>query len=360
MKRYRVALSLLTSAAIVAAGVTVLLGVAHSNRRSAEVSAVDIQAAKRPNVHVQILEPALLQDTLLLTGSIRAWEEVTLSAETAGRIEWQGVDDGDPVTARQELVRVDTESLRARLDQAQAQFRLTEQELARAQALRKTGVSSSQELDRMQADRDVAASSVRVSEIALSKSVVRAPLDGLADRVFREVGEFVDVGAPLVRVVQVDRVKIVVGVPEKEVPLFAVGDEVVVQVDALPGEEYKGTIFRIATTAELATRTFSTEVAVDNASGRLRPGMIARVRFVRHRYPDAISVPIYSIIARENSRMVFVEEAGKASARPVEVGFYQSDMVHVTAGLHAGDRVIVVGQRDLRDGEEVLVQEVVE
>jgi membrane fusion protein (multidrug efflux system) len=353
MNMRRTLTSVAVSAAVVLIGVFVMLGAMRSSQGSPEPAVAD---AKLTNVRVQVLAPTVLEDSLSLTGSVVAWEEVMLSAEISGRIESQGVEDGDRVEAGQTLIQIDTESLKARHEQAQAQLKLAEQELGRVDSLSRNGVSSPQELDRVQANRDVAASDLKVSEIALAKSIVQSPIPGIADTTFHEVGEFVDVGAPLVRVVQVDRVKVVVGIPEKELPLFHVGDAVDVIVDALPAQSFTGVVYRIATTAEASTRTFATEIEVANSEVVLRPGMIARVKLVRARYPDAIAIPIYTVISLDDRRIVFVEVEGKAVARPIEVGFYQDNMVHVTGGLQAGDRVIVVGQRDLRDGQAIRVQ----
>lgn len=355
MNARRLLISVGASACVVALGGIIMAGAIHSSKSGADTGALPA-SAPAANVRLVTLAPSVLEDTLMLTGSVAPWEEVTLSAELAGSIEWQGIDDGAPVDAGQELLRIDTESLRARHAQTESQLKLADLELTRVQALSRNGVSSPQELDRAQANQLVAATDLRVSEIALTKSVVKAPLSGIADRVFHEVAEFVDVGAPLARIVQVDRVKVMVGIPEREAPLFSVGNSIDVSVDALPDKTFTGTIYRIATTAEPSTRTFVTEVEVSNAERLLRPGMIARVKLVRNTYPDAIAIPIYSVISLEDRHIVFVEDGGTATARLIELGFYQGTLVHVTSGLSAGDRLIVAGQRDLRDGQAVVVQ----
>ena len=355
MNMRRLAISLAVSCSVMLVGGIIMAAAIHSSAGRGDETPLHA-AAPAANVRVQTLQARTMEDVLTLTGSIGPWEEVTLSAELSGSIEWQGIDDGELVESGQVLLRIDTQSLQARHEQARSQLKLADQELTRIQALSRNGVSSPQDLDRVQANRDVAASDVRVSEIALSKSVVKAPLTGVADRVYREVGEFVDVGTELVRIVQVDRVKVVVGVPEKDVPRFVVGDTVDIVVDALPERAFSGTIYRIATTAEISTRTFATEIEVANPDGLLRPGMIARAILVRETFPDAIAIPIYAAITLDDRYLVFVESEGKAVARSIEVGFYQSNMVHVTSGLDVGDRLIVVGQRDLRDGQSVRVQ----
>ena len=116
----------------------------------------------------------------------------------------------------------------------------------------------------------------------------------------------------------------------------------------------------IAPAADLITHTFDAEIAIDNPDGCLKPGMIARASLVRKQYPDAIAVPIFSTALINDKRYAFVEQDGKAELRQIEVGVIQGSSIHVTSGLQAGDRVIIVGQRDARPGEPVNVTETIQ
>ncbi len=308
-----------------------------------------------PRVAVQVVEPKEVRDILYLVGVAEPWEAVTISSEVTGKIEWQGVDDGDRAAKGQELIRVNTTSLQARLAQVRADFKLAEQELARLSELRERGISSPQEYDRAATNRESTAAMLKMAEIELDHSMIRGEFDGVVDRVFTEAGEYVSVGKPLVRLVQVDKLKVLVGVPERDVPRFNVGDSVLMRFDALPEKNISGRIHRIATTAEPSTRTFVTEIEVDNSDGVLKPGMIARVALARAVYPEAITVPMFALISRPEGRFVYVEDGERASLRPVEVGFFQNEQVLVSSGLSAGDRLIVMGQRTLNDGDTVRV-----
>ena len=94
---------------------------------------------------------------------------------------------------------------------------------------------------------------------------------------------------------------------------------------------------------------------MDNSGGVLKPGMIARVALGRAEYPEAITVPMFTLLSQQEGRYVFVENAGRAVLRPVEAGFFQNDQVLIQSGLAAGDRLIVNGQRNLNDGDAVRV-----
>ncbi len=355
----RVLISALICCAIVAVGGMVILA-AWFDWKNAEASNSNNHAVRTPNVKVKVLETEELRDRLTLTGTVYPWQDVTVSAEVTGNIDWKAVEDGDAVTQGQEMFRIDSDALQAALEQAEAQARLAGQEYDRVRRLLDRGASTRQDEDSAVATRDVASASLRATRIQVEKSVVRAPLDGVVDRVFQEQDEFVDAGASLARVVQVYKVKVKVGIPERDVPSFSEGDKVTVRLDAYPDRTWEGTIHVIAPTADLTTHTFTAEIAVDNPDGCMRPGMIARADMVRAVHPDSIVIPIFSAFLLDDQRYVFVERDGTAELRPIEVGVVQGNAVQVTGGLSPGERLIVVGQRDVRPGEAVKVQEIVQ
>lgn len=314
-------------------------------------------AVKIPNVSVAVLQGTTLEDTLRLTGSVEAWKDVMLSAEIGGKIEAKNAEEGDSVKAGQVLFQIDTESIRAAYDQAEAQFRLATQEFDRTQRLVERGVTAQQNRDSAVANRDVTEASLRSLQIQLNKSIVKAPFDATVDRMFMEKDEFTDTGKPLVRLVQLDKVKVSVGVPERDVLNFKPGDKVKVELDSMPGRVFEGVVSKMAPTADLTTHTFLTEIEVANPDRQIKPGMIARADLVRGVYPDSIVIPIFASALLDDKRVVFVEENGNAVVREIETGVIKGSTVQVTAGLKAGDRLIVVGQHDVRPGEPVKVQE---
>ncbi len=354
----RALMTVLLCGAIVALGygVTTVASRLRIEKLRAEASAPN-GTTKVANVKVQALKPTDVEDRLLLTGGVDPWEDRIVSAEATGKIEWQGVEEGQSVKAGQELTRIDTSLMRAQFDQAQAHEKLAAQELDRARSLQTKGVATGQALDKTQADHDVASASRRLIQIRLDKSVVAAPIDGIIDKLFKDKDEFIDTGQPVARLVQTHKVKVRVGIPERDIGAFHSGDPAVVKLDALPDRQFTGSIHRIGTTAEASTLTFVTEIAIDNTEGVIKPGMIARVSLVRKTCPNSVVAPIFSILSLSNQRFVFVENGGVAHARPIEIGIVQGNLVQITKGLDPGDRVIAVGQRDLKDGDAVNVLE---
>lgn len=319
--------------------------------------AAPIKEVVRRNVAIEIVEPATVYDRFYISGRIEPWEAVTLSAETRGKIEWQGIDEGERVQTGQELFKINRTSIQAQLDQANADAVLAEQELERARALEREGLSATQDYERTMNQQVATAAALRLLEIEYARSVIAAPWDGVVDRVEKEAGEFVDVGTDLIHLVQIDKVKALLGVPEREITHVASGDTVQLHLDAYPERDFEGAVYRIGTSADPVTRTFAVEVAVPNTEGLLKPGMLVRGAIVRKTYPEAVTVPLFAIVSRGDSRVVFVEKDGVVHATPVELNAVQGDRVHVLSGLEPGDRIVVMGHRELTDGEAVLVQD---
>jgi len=351
----RIVISGVVCLLIAGAGAAVIFLTAFFSENPEGVSADQGDVLPAAPVQIEILEPGIVDDVLLLTGRLFAWEEAMVSAETAGAIDWKGVERGDVVSKGQELFHIDVRSIRSTHEQAKARNTLATQNLERARNLVSRGVASQESLEQAQSQYTVAAADLQAAEIQLAKSVVKAPFDGIVDELPREIGEFVDVGTALLRLIQVDPINAAIPVPETDIRFFRVGSKVALSVEALPGEVFEGEIFRVATSADTLTRTFGVEISIANPEGILKPGMTVRARFVRQQFENAITAPLFSIISMENQRFVVVEEAGEAHLRPIQVGRIIGDRVHVTQGLSAGEHLIIAGQRDLREGQPVVV-----
>jgi membrane fusion protein (multidrug efflux system) len=193
-------------------------------------------------------------------------------------------------------------------------------------------------------------------QIEYERGFLKAPLTGMVNQLFVDEGEFVDKGKPFVDLVNVDKIKINVNVPELDVRYLKVGQKTMVRVDAFPGRELFGVIDFVAYKADPATKTFHVKVIVDNPGHDIRPGMIARVAFLRRVIPDALAAPIFSIVDKGGERILFVEKDGVVQARTISIGAIEGDKVQITKGVQPGDNLIVTGQTEVEEGMKVQVQ----
>lgn len=311
---------------------------------------------RRINVAVLEIVPRTVHDVVLLPGEAASWREVRLAAETAGRVENLLVREGDRVTQGQVLAHIDVTALEAELTRARAAFELTEDQLRRRERLFKNSIISEEELDIIKVEHVLTREALRHAEIEFNRGLVRATMDGRVNDLFIESGEFVDRGQAILELVNIETIKFQVRVPEMDVRYLQTGRSVRIMVDAFPDQVFTGVVDFVAFKADAAAKTFRTQVIVDNAHGLIRPGMIARVAFVRRVIPEGVAIPLSALIDRGGERMVYVEEDGVARGRKVEIGVIERDQVQITKGLSFGDRLIVAGQREVEEGSAVVVQ----
>lgn len=186
----------------------------------------------------------------------------------------------------------------------------------------------------------------------LRKSETLSPIDGSVSQAFHEQGEIVEANKPLFTLVATARVKAVFALPERDVALFAKGAPAEVTVASLSPEPLRGKVTLFGVAADPATSTYRLEVELPNADGRLRAGMLAKLRVLRRSIEGTLTAPLFALM-HGGGLHVFVYDNGIARRREVTAGIVDADRQQITAGLAPGELLIVKGQRDLEDGQKV-------
>lgn len=314
-----------------------------------------------------------LADTIDLTAVVEPEAVVRVAAEVPGRIErygvrgeelaWRGrvfpvgasVAEGEPIIAGEALVHLNTDLLQARYDRAAAQAEYDEREFRRIQNLFEAGTTSRTELDDARTRRDVSRASLEEAARELERATIVAPLSGVLNRLPMEVGEYATPGDTVAEIVQTDIVKVLVDVPERDVPTLKTGATVQIVAAAPEDGELDGRITYIDALADRATNTTRVEVTVDNRAGRLRSGQIVRARLTRRVLTDVIMIPLACVIPLEDGKAVYVAEDGRAARRDVELGLIKGRDIRVLRGLQPGEQLIVEGHRYVGPGQPVNV-----
>ena len=299
------------------------------------------------------------------SGTVSAWEEVPVGAETGGLVATGVfVDEGSWVRQGQPLVQLNDALLRAQLRQQQAGVQTAEANaarddaaLARAQELKERGFLSQASLDTALANQrasqaNLASSRAALSETQtrLSQATIRAPVSGqiISRSVTR--GQIVAAGTELFRMVREGRLELDARVPETELGLIRAGQTATVSSDEVG--ETSGRV-RIVT-PEVNNETRLGLARITLGGGNLRPGMFARARIDVGSQP-AVTVPTAAVLYRENRSGVFVLGANnQVRFQPVTVLSRTATQTSVD-GLAAGARVVVAGAGFLGDGDRVTV-----
>jgi RND family efflux transporter MFP subunit len=288
---------------------------------------------------------------LLATGSIDA----RLVDEQEDRYE----------AAREAAISCDAvlRSTRAQKDAAQA--RVDQAKASLGAAKRKVGVAKG--------DWDYAKSMVAFATI-------RAPFDGKVTRRTFFPGDFVHAATgakatSLLRVEQTDKVRVVVYVPDCDVPYCDAGAKATVVFDNIPNRPYEAAVSRVSGSEDALSKTMRVEIDLDNKDGRIRQGMFARATIVLSKVPDALTIPSSSLVvgdegARSKGKKgpsaggakkvgararVFVVEDGQARLRDVRTGINTGREIEVLQGLTDAD-LVVASPRGLEDGSAVEVR----
>lgn len=294
-------------------------------------------------------------DEASAVGTLRADESVVIRPEIAGRIREFGFQEGQAVKKGALLAVLDASEVRAQLASAQAQAKLDEQRLERAEDLHQKKFISQQALDEARSNRARSAASQQEIEAKLAKSEMRAPFAGVAGLRQVSQGAYVAAGTDIARLEKIDQLKLDFRVPETFLARLKTSQPVKVQVDAYPAEAFQGTIYAIEPSVDEATRTVLARARIANNDLKLRPGMFGRVQLQLEVREKALWIPEQAIVPKGQDAFVFRVANGKVELVKVQTGARKVGEVEIRSGLAAGDLVVTEGTQRIGPGSAVHV-----
>jgi membrane fusion protein (multidrug efflux system) len=156
-------------------------------------------------------------------------------------------------------------------------------------------------------------------------------------------------------VLDIERIKVVVGIPETDVDAVRKIDRFDISIEALNNRKISGKKYFLAVAPESMAQVYRLELEVANKQEEILPGMFARVEIVKEEFPDALAIPLYAVISRDNKHYVYVEDNNVAKLQEVKLGILDGWQIQITEGLKPGGKVIVVGQRSVDEGQRLNV-----
>jgi multidrug efflux pump subunit AcrA (membrane-fusion protein) len=193
----------------------------------------------------------------------------------------------------------------------------------------------------------------------LADCQLRAPIAGFIGMRQIDVGVTVAPGVPVISVVDLDPVKVRVGIPESEVGKVREGSRAEVSIPSLDGQKYEGRVEAIAAASDPASRTYVSKIVVPNPEHQLRAGMVSEAHLIGDAQVNALTLP-GSAIVRDTRGVaqvyVLVPGQNRVNSRRVEIGSMIENEVEIRSGLSGNEQVVVDGQNYLRDGSIVKIQ----
>ncbi len=383
-------------------------------------------------VQTSPVEARKIVQTVVATGRIQPVTQINISADVSAKITRLAVKEGDWVERGQFLLELDRERYLAEVESAEANLRSSEadaavvkenldkavKDLARIQDLHGKSLESGSNLDsaasavevdkaRLRSAQDRVSqtrAALKQARDALSKTTIYAPMAGTVSKLNKEVGE-IALGSQfqedtILELANLAGMEALVDVDENDIVQLALGDEATIEVDALPGATFKGTVTDIASSAKIAGQgttdqktEFEVKVAILDPGSQLRPGMTASADIVTEVRENALGVPIQSVAVRTPDQLgasgkstpptagataaaageapaftpdkdgfvqvVFVIENGVAHAKQVKTGIQSDTHIELLEGVAAAEQVVTGSyraiSRDLKEGAKVKV-----
>ncbi|MDL1893561.1 efflux RND transporter periplasmic adaptor subunit [Sphingobacteriales bacterium CHB3] len=332
-------------------------GCGDSNADTSEESKVKNAASNVP-VQVQELKPRPFSETLQLSGTIKAYDDISISPEEGGVVKEWKYAKGQFVPKDAVIVLLTDDVIKPAYDAALAQYKSAELTLQKQQQVYTEQAVSEWQLRTTEYGRDAAKAQAELARSRWERTRIKTPVSGILDERYADVGEMAPPGVPIARVVNINRVKILVNVPERYAGSIKSGTQISLSVLAFPGNTFTGTISFVGAAISPDNRTFPVEAVIANPNFMLKPEMIAKTKLSLSVRKEALLVE-ESIIQQldRNKMVVFVEQDGKAKERIVQLGGRQDGFVEILSGLEAGERIITVGYTDIIDGQHVVATE---
>ncbi len=310
-------------------------------------------------VDVATVEESEWQPWLESVGTLVATQGVIVSTEIAGRVSAIQFESGEQVEAGALLVQLEDSVDRAELDGLAAERRVAQQEYERAKKLVTDKLGSVSKFDRAKANLQNAQAQLEAKRAQLEKKAIRAPFSGQLG--IREVnlGQYLEPGAQIVSLQQLDPIFVDFALPERDQSSLVLDQDISIRIKARPGRLFSGTISAIDPRIDRNTRSVRIRATLTNSERQLLPGMFAEVRILLPMRSGVLTVPRTAITYNTYGDAVFVvqEKDGTLSVehRQVETGEVRDGRVEISSGLSAGERVVSAGQVKLRNGAQVVI-----
>ena len=317
-----------------------------------------------------------ISEKLTYTGTLEAWQKITITPDIGGKVAKIYVEEGQRVERGQLLAEMDVESIQLQLKQteaaqavAEANFKNASRNKERMDRLFQEKAVSDQQYEQVKlvydaakAQLEQAQAAVNMARHTLDLSIMKAPFGGIIASKNAQVGDVINPmmgnfspgsGGGVLTLVDYSRIKIVVEVSQSDILRIYKGQPAAVRVSDGQAKEYPGTVTVVNTTADPLAKKFRVEVLVNNPDLALRPGTFGSCIFEASTHDNALVVPQKAIL---DNKYVFLVEGNKAVKKEVLLGLKNAELIEIKEGLKEGDRVIIEGNYGLAEGTEVEIK----
>ena len=320
-----------------------------------------------PIVEVAEIKLQDFQNFIEVQGSVEADKNVTITAETGGLIKRILVEEGQYVRSGQTLVVLDAEVIAKNIEELEKSLELAKYVFEKQENLYKQNIGSELQYTQAKNNKERLEQSLETLKTQQSKSVVSAPFDGFVDEIFPNEGEMAAPQVPLIRLLDLKKIHVIGDVMESYLKTVKVGKPVDLYLRALDTTFANKTVTRVGKFITPSNRTFKVQVDMDNTNEVVLPNMVCIMRIKNEVLPQVLLVPNESLLqSSSGNNYVYILKKGKkhpyAHKIDIKPGPSDENYTVVLANpdakeeLKAGDRVITVGARGVKEGMEIKIK----
>jgi membrane fusion protein (multidrug efflux system) len=326
-------------------------------KNSAESEKNDKKGDKKPPLSVTaiVVSSKDFSNSISLSGSIEANENVEIRSEVSGIVEKISFSEGTQVNKGQVLLKVNDIELRAQLSQAITRQKLASENERRAKLLLQKEAISQEEYDMASAEFRSLKAQTQLIQAQIAKTTIKAPFSGKIGLRNISPGTYVTPTTIITKLVSSSQVKISFSIPEKYASEIENNTSILFTIPNNP-QKFSAKIYAIEPEIETATRTLKIRAIADNSNGKLLPGTFATIEVSLKNIKDAIVIPTEAVVPIQDGKVVYIANNGKAKEVKIETLARTSKDVVVTSGIKSGDTLLTSGVMSLKDEADIKVK----
>ncbi len=325
-----------------------------------------------PIVTTTIVTESKINNHSILTGTVNSTRVSRISSQISGLAKTLHYKEGDHVSKNNILVSLDSELQQLSVDAAhqasiQAKHELDDakRRLENAKSLKQNSLISDNEFDLLLAEVMIKQASLdrhnaeeKKQRAILQRYEIHAPFSGMVSMKFREVGEWITPGEPVLELISLEQLRAEFRVDQKIYPKVYKNQRIVVSSDVNPDRTFSGVIQSIIHESNTYERTFIIHVPIDQNALKVMPGMSVRGLINLSGNEPQIAIPQDAVIRHpDGATQVWTVKDNKVTRQIIELGERFEDMVTVKQGLRAGDKLVIRGNESLQDGQAVRIRD---
>lgn len=304
-----------------------------------------------------VIKQSTISEDVQVPGTLKPFEETAIRAEVGGRVVQMNIREGSVVEKGTLLVKLFDEDLRAQLRKLKVQLQIREKTSERNRELLEINGISQQEYDLSTLEVENLRADMESTEIAISKTEIRAPYRGVVGLRNISLGSYISPSDIVTTIRQVDQLKLEFSVPEKYAKDIGRGYDVKFRVDG-GKSDHSATVIATENNVDQNTRTLMVRAVVSGKNPELVPGLFAKVNLQLGKNDKALLVPTQAVLPNIRNKQVVLLRGDSATFTVVETGLRDSAYVEILHGVNVGDTVITSGLMAIRPATKVRVSNI--